>query len=182
MSVSPLQRKKLIDLFSVIDTNHSSQIDWSDYEELLKTYKKVFSISDSDPRLSRLLNAFKISWATLNQVDTNKDGKISPVEFVKSYSARILAKDDKFTNDIAAVFFATFDQDGSGSISEEEYTKAVSIYAISPEQAKIAYSHLDVNHDGTISHTELNQLVKEYFFSSDPIAAGNWLFAKDYSA
>eukprot|EP01121_Diplochlamys_sp_Union-15-3_P008070 TRINITY_DN210_c0_g1_i1.p1 TRINITY_DN210_c0_g1~~TRINITY_DN210_c0_g1_i1.p1 ORF type:complete len:183 (+),score=56.43 TRINITY_DN210_c0_g1_i1:44-592(+) len=181
MSVSPLQRKKLIDLFAVFDVNHSSVIDWNDYEELLAKYKKTFGLSDTDGKVTKLKAALKGSWDVLASADTNSDGKVSPVEFVKSYAARINSKDIKFAVDFAKVFFATLDEDDSGSIGEEEYVKAVSVYGVTAPHAKAAFKHLDVNGDGKISVSEIEKLTSEYFFSDNSKVPGNWLFGKDYT-
>jgi Ca2+-binding EF-hand superfamily protein len=44
------------------------------------------------------------------------------------------------------------------------------------EDVEAAFDRLDLDQDGNISVTELVEAARQYYTSTDPDAAGNWLF------
>lgn len=68
------------------------------------------------------------------------------------------------------------DADGDGRVDEEEYVKwYTALMSIPPEEAAEAFSHLDRDGSGYLSHEEMREAVQEYYFSEDPDAPGNWM-------
>jgi len=140
-----------------------------------KSIQKVFKEFDKDndgfinkKELKQLLAKWNVNVTNeelddmMNDIDTNKDGKIDLNEFQEFM--------DKGGLDSAATLkqtFKLFDADGDGYITEAELTQTLNSVAsgsnLSKEQIKKIFSDADTDKDGKISFKEFKAYMEKTF-------------------
>jgi Ca2+-binding EF-hand superfamily protein len=61
-------------------------------------------------------------------------------------------------------------------VSEQEYKNYLLTIQVTEAEAADAFRRLDLDRDGYLSREEIFQNMKEYYFTDDPNAPGNWFF------
>jgi hypothetical protein len=128
---------------------------------------------------SWIVNAYLDIWNGLHRPHLSEgEDAIDKDTFVAS--TRTLAADpaaaDATVGAMARTFLAIADADASGDVSRDEF-KCFSrshFPGLSDEDIAVAFKHLDLDGDGTLTEEEFVAAVVEYWSSTDPDAPGNW--------
>jgi Ca2+-binding EF-hand superfamily protein len=162
------------------DTNGDGVLESADALALAARIIAFLGESFSSPKAHALLEAFENFWKNLQpQLDSNHDGKITPLEW-RTGLREAFARDPKdFDNGfkpLAAALFSICDRDDDGKVAPIEFAGFHKAFGMSPHQSLIAFEHLDSDRNGYLSPTELVTAWQEFYTSDDPNAAGNWLY------
>jgi Ca2+-binding EF-hand superfamily protein len=86
---------------------------------------------------------------------------------------------DQITVGTVDLLFEAFDGNGDGFFSREDFRDFFTGYGIQDHAiADEAFQKLDKAGQAKISKDEALERVKEFYFSNDPAAPGNWLFGR----
>ena len=110
---------EVLELFSLIDDNNSGRINPYELKHALQTNRIVAEKLAVPPHLAPTL---------FSQIDTNSSGAVSFVEFFRHFTAAPLSKPFKPLGDYTSITDAIFrriDTDRSGSITKDEFVKAL---------------------------------------------------------
>jgi hypothetical protein len=86
---------------------------------------------------------------------------------------------DQITVGTVDLLFEAFDSNRDEQLSAADFRNFFDAYGISEQGASDeAYAKLDAVGKGGISKAQALERVKEFYFSDDANAAGNWLFGR----
>ena len=111
-------------------------------------------------------------------MDANGDQEITTDEFFAAIGRTI---DDRPGFDTAVRTAAhgliqMADRDRNGVLDAAEYSRLAAVYGASAEQAGLAFSQLDLDHNGYLDTPELSVATTEFFVSRDTAVPGNVAF------
>jgi Ca2+-binding EF-hand superfamily protein len=195
--LTELKKRKLKKLFDLYDVDGSGFITEADYEKMAHSQAEVMGYQPGSLQYNIICSQFKTLWKDLQkEIDINNDGEITLEEFLQYKDKQLNAKEGyrplwleksgtetaqsyeqsgedaiiKLTN----LIFERLDADGSGKISRKEYKQGFVVQQDESLSEEI-FSKLDINGDGSLSKEEVLQHVRDFFYSDDPEAPGNWL-------
>jgi Ca2+-binding EF-hand superfamily protein len=164
----PNRRQQLLDLFALIDSDHSGTIEFKELCAMVKLVK-------SDAKDADVAKQFR-------ELDQSKDGKVQKEEFVKAYLEHFKADTDvhfyermqhtsKFLRrkpKLASVF-VHFDEDKSGFLDRGELYRMVRLSKprFTNDDLTELFKKIDTNHDNKISKDEFVLYYFNLFFAAD---------------
>ncbi|MET9529276.1 MULTISPECIES: EF-hand domain-containing protein [unclassified Streptomyces] len=169
--------------FSHADQNRDGVVDASD---ILTFASRVISAVEepfASPKSVAMLQVCDDWWrALVAGLDTNGDGRIDPEEY-RVGMRRIVGSPEAFdaaSRPVATAIWQLCDRDGDGDVTAEEFGKVQAAFGTTPENARLAFQRLDLDGDGSLSVNELMIAFRDFYTSTDPETAGNWLFGADF--
>ncbi len=109
--------------------------------------------------------------------DLNEDGKVTTDEWI-TYHETMLDDDKRFAQTVAmsaGVMFALMDGDHDGFMTLEDYGRWLGAWQVDPSVIdETLLRRLDVGGNGKLSSEQIIALTREFFYSEDPNAPGNW--------
>jgi hypothetical protein len=76
---------------------------------------------------------------------------------------------------VADMIIALVDDDGDGMVTAANWGVFYNIYGIDTAPSAVV-ARLDRNKDGKVDRSEILTALREYFYSADPAAPGNWFY------
>jgi Ca2+-binding EF-hand superfamily protein len=195
--LTELKKRKLKKLFDLYDVDGSGFITEADYEKKAQSQAEVMGYQPGSLQYNIICSQFKTLWKDLQkEIDINNDGEITLEEFLQYKDKQLNAKEgyrplwleqsgtktaqsyEQSAEDaiirLTNLIFERLDADGSGEISRKEYKQGFVVQQDESLSEGI-FSKLDINGDGILSKEEVLQHVRDFFYSDDPEAPGNWL-------
>lgn len=176
--LSDIRKQKLTYLFSILDSNKNGLLQPDDFEAVAEKICNVLEYDKNDKiRLSLKLKALRLFVQLLTDMDKD-EVEVNSEEWCQLFDTMIMEPKSaqKYIFRTAAYIFHLFDQNSDRAISKEEYLDMFRIYDIDLEHSEKGFEMLDSNRDGQISLKEMVSGVSDFLMSSDPEAAGNWIF------
>eukprot|EP01120_Amphizonella_sp_Union-15-10_P015743 TRINITY_DN814_c0_g3_i2.p1 TRINITY_DN814_c0_g3~~TRINITY_DN814_c0_g3_i2.p1 ORF type:complete len:183 (+),score=30.27 TRINITY_DN814_c0_g3_i2:106-654(+) len=177
MSLTDLQRKKILYAFHLWDANGDGVIEQIDFEQYSDNVAGLLKLEPTSEGAKAIKAHFQgLFERQLQASDTDKDGKISEKEFLDHY-----AKDYVIPNNIEAIMktateiFTFVDRNRDGEIDLQEYIFFLAAWRVPEENAKKAFSILTEN-SGKLSFEKFLHYCKEFWLSDDPNSIGNNFF------
>ena len=113
----------------------------------------------------------------IQAMDLDESGRVTLEEWL-AYHDEMLQSEERFQGTALMtiqVMFQLMDQNGDEKITLEEYGEWMRSFRIGEQSiTEEVFQKLDLNGNGTLSQEELLQLTREFFYSDDPDARGNW--------
>jgi Ca2+-binding EF-hand superfamily protein len=178
--LTDLQKQKLSHLFRVLDANRDDVLERADYDAIVSNLSTQYGWKPGSEPYSALEALYLGIWNNLkSRADANGDGKVSLREFLDFHDVMLASPElyQQITVGTVELLFRAFDRDHDGHVTGDDFRQFFDAYRIStPGVAATAFHKLDVTGHGRISREDALHRVKEYYFSSEPDAPGNWLF------
>ncbi len=178
--LSDLQTRKLSHAFRLADMDDDGALQRADYEMYAAQMANAFDVPH-DSSASRALNE-KImgDWEMMRQLVARGDDKVTLQEFLAFFDEVINSPMfDPFVEgyvDGTLEMWRVVDPNGpADGATPFRYARFLKAFNIGEADAAEAFKHLDTNGNGVMSREEMIAAQKEFFASSDPNAAGNWL-------
>jgi len=180
LALTEYKKQKFSRTFKVLDRNGNGVLDWEDFTFVAFTLQQEMNWEDDAPKLQELLGALQSYWERmLELMDTDGDGTIDAVEYLRFYSQfaeelpRLGDKVPEWALDLFQALHRAVDFDNDGCISPEEY--ALYLKALgSSSDPQAAFNHFDLDGDGLLDIDELEVLIRQYLTSDNPMDPGNW--------
>jgi Ca2+-binding EF-hand superfamily protein len=175
--LTDLQKRKLTRFFNVWDANGDGVITTEDPEQVAQNLAELQELEPGSPEHQRFHSGFMLYQKDfLQAVDVDESGRVTLEEWL-TYHEKMLQDKERFERTAlmaAEVMFELMDQDRDGRITLEEYGRWMRAFRIGEDILEKVFQKLDLNESGALSKEEVLQLTREFFFSDDPDAPGNW--------
>ncbi|SEG36970.1 Ca2+-binding protein, EF-hand superfamily [Nonomuraea solani] len=180
MSLSDLQTRKLSHYFALLDEDESGYLELQDFVRSGNRCAEAFGYDPGSAEAEKIRVEWTKFWeAGIASADLGGDGKISKEELftvIGALAQRPETYDTAFRPSVDA-YIDIIDGNGDDQVTQEEYVRLLTaICELDQPRAAEAFDKLDVGRKGHLSREELHHAVKEFYFSTDPQAPGNWTF------
>ncbi|MGW0737695.1 EF-hand domain-containing protein [Streptomyces sp. NPDC002851] len=171
---------KLSRRFRTWDRDGNGYLEQVDFEHGAQRLGDAFGQPADSPQRQRMRDMCLQLWQGLEQLaDADGDGRISEAEYKKAFTELILQRPGAFDAAYApfvSTLMAMADHDGDGKLDRGEYRSwFVTAFGITEHDANTAFDKVDSDGDGHVTQEEMVAAIRDYYFSDDPSAAGNWL-------
>lgn len=192
-----LQREKLRYLFQITDCNRDGRIEWQDFQRYLDKGAVFRSLPPHSVLYQQVLGDLQLQWRSLQSHSRIEGGLVPGCEcnsiFLEGWLAfwgqlmKAIAQETaegrrdtlRVISERAQVHFQLFDRDQDGLYSVQEY--AAWTVAIGVEMDAFSnFRRLDVNRNGYLTVDEITNYLREFYFSNDPDAIGNYLYGNPW--
>jgi len=177
--VTEIQRRKLVKLFSMYDTNNTGSVSRSDFDLLFKKMSSLRNWSLRSPKCLVLQDKLTRMWTNLSkQADLTHNKQVSLAEWLV-YKESVLSHEQAYTDEVKSLMellFDVFDKNGDGYISQDEWGEFLSAYNVSPVYAAEVFPALKKAEEGRLTKEELTALVYDFYYSNDPNNPANSMF------
>jgi Ca2+-binding EF-hand superfamily protein len=174
--LSELQTRKLTHLFKLQDLDGDGHLSQADYYQLANRLAELLGYQPRTGNFDALHAAYHSLWVRLQALaDHDNDQRVELTEFLEAYEKMLAAPGDMLAVSVAESIIHLTDHDGDHKISQDEFVTYLRGYGVSEAGGQEAFSHLDRDGDGMVDREELLNDVRQFFYSDDPAAPGNWL-------
>lgn len=165
--------------FDQLDVNGNGVLTEDDHVEMGRRVASSLGHAEDSPEAERIVGAYTAIWREVHMpfVPAGSPG-IPKSQFVAS--TLTLAENPEVARAtlgrLAETYLGIADIDQDGQVSPDEFLafQRGHFPQLTEERAAEAFSHLDVDGDGSLSPVEFTNAVIEFWSSPDPNATGNW--------
>lgn len=179
--LSEFLSRKYTHLFSVLDTDHSGELEEEDFTEFADNVARVRNMSTDSDAYMVVRGSAARRWHMLQDTaDRNSDGKVVLEEFLVAMEEmhEQAMKSESLSEAVRewAVLIDLFDVQQRGEIDLHGYREGLQIFGLDGMMdAEASFDILDVDGDGIITEEQAMKLMAEFFFGDDPSDPGNVL-------
>jgi Ca2+-binding EF-hand superfamily protein len=179
MEITAFLDRKLARRFRTYDSDSDGCIGRADFTQAGERTTKAFGLAHDDPKAVRLHDTLIGLWEQLSSVtDQDHNGRISLEEYQKAFANGLLETPESFEERYVPFLDAVMtiaDEDGDGKLTAEEHVMWTgALMNLSEADARMIHDILS-DDDELMSTHALLDAIREFYFSEDPAASGNWL-------
>ncbi|MFB8787776.1 MAG: EF-hand domain-containing protein [Potamolinea sp.] len=178
MALSEFQKRKCALAFYRYDLSKDGVVEALDFDMAGQKLAELQGFEPGSLEYGKITSAFKTEWDTfLKPADQDGDDKLTLDEYIKLAEQLIEGPNATEINlSVNQHLFDIIDLDGDGTINTNEFVIFLKARAITEEEAKFAFSKLDVDNSGSISRKQFAKHLMDYYRSNDAAAPGNWFY------
>ncbi|MFG3340873.1 EF-hand domain-containing protein [Glycomyces sp. NPDC048151] len=160
-------RAKMRSRFATFDVDGDGEVTAADFEAMARRVIEEFAIPEGSPKASAILEGAQRFFVGLAEAtDADGSGSISEGEFIEGAEVRLLDNPEGF-DAIARPWvqsvIAIADVDGDGSVSVEEWARALQAMGSNTRVVEKELQSVDRDGDGSITLEEAMAAVTEYY-------------------
>ncbi|OWF53609.1 sarcoplasmic calcium-binding proteins I, III, and IV-like [Mizuhopecten yessoensis] len=174
--LTKFQKAKILRVFNILyDSNKDGYIEEKDFTLAIEKVCLILEWPENSEKHRETEEALGLIWTGLKTyADVNADGRVSKDEWICMWEDCIRSNTvPEWQEKFMEFMFNVNDKSGDKEIDAKEYETYYSNY-ISVEECRMAFHKMSGGEN--ISRSEFRKLWKEYFFSDDREAKGNYLF------
>ncbi len=180
--LTQIQKRKLIKLFSMYDADNLGVLKLPDFERVAHKLAQLKGWKPGSSDYQTLLDKYAYLWIHMraeikNKINHKLESQVTIEEWLKYHE--IVLDNQEYKEEIksiATLVFDAVDLDENGNIDRQEWKNLFQVYNIPVVYLEESFSQIDCNHDGLISKEELLSSLKDFYYSQDPDATGNFMF------
>lgn len=193
--ITEFQKRKLMKLFSMYDACNLGVLKISDFECLAQRLGNLRNWKPDSSAYEDMNSKFIYLWnrmrAEIKNVYNSQPHILNNPDAWNTYVRTQVTLDEWFTYfevvlakpeyqqevlDLSDAIFTVVDTDTSGHLDKAEWADLFRVYNIPVIYVDETFAKIDVNGDGTLDREEVMSMIKEFYFSNDPVANGNYMF------
>ena len=179
MEITAFLDRKLARRFRTYDSDGDGFIEREDFTQAGERTTRAFGLACDDPKAVRFHRVLHGLWEQLSSVTgLDRDGRISVDEYKKAFANGLLETPESFDEGYVPfldALMAIADEDGDGKLTLEEHvTWTGALLHLSERDSRTIHDLLS-DDDGLLATQAVLDAIREFYFSEDPAAAGNWL-------
>jgi len=189
--LTDFQKRKLMKLFSMYDACNLGVLKISDFEQLAQRLADVrgwqpdtMPYEDITSKYLLLWNRMRseikhkvLSQENIEEATTQIRSQVSLEEWFIYYD--IVLNDPSYHEETLALtetVFTVVDTDESGHLDQQEWANFFRVYNIPVIYVAETFTRIDLDGNGVLTKDEVLTMIKEFYFSNDPEASGNYMF------
>lgn len=177
--LTDLQKRKLTRFFKVSDADGDGVITTRDPEQVAKNLAELRGLKPGSPEYEGFYSGYVLYQNDfIRAMDLDDNGEVTLKEWL-AYHEEMLQDEKRFESTVLMVselMFHLMDQNADGKLTLEEYRDWMRAFRIAEQDITAdVFRQLDLNEDVTLSKEELLRLIREFYYSDDPEARGNWM-------
>lgn len=177
-----LQKRKLMKLFSMYDACNLGVLKIADFERLARQLAELQDWEPGTADYERITSQYLFRWNRMRAeiketLNVRNDGRVNLDEWLTYYD--IVLSDRSHEEELlslAEVVFNVLDVDESGHLDKNEWTALFRAYKIPVVYIDETFACIDLDGDGVLSKEEVLSMLREFYYSDDPNATGNYMF------
>jgi len=180
--LTELQKRKLMKLFCMYDARNLGILKISDFERLAQQLAELRGWRPGTADYEKITSQYLFRWNRMRSeikqaLHVQNDGQVNLDEWLTYYG--IVLNDQNQEKELLALAEAVFnvvDLDETGHLDKAEWTELFRAYNIPVIYVEETFARIDRNGDGVLSKEEVLSMIREFYYSDDPNAAGNYMF------
>ena len=175
------QSKKLLRLFDLFDNDGDEIVDEAEFQGALERLQFASGWPESSRVLSHTTGRWKVFSKQLFQnsplLTSEKWLETSRIFLAKDRQARASENTHRGTlEELAQLLFLLLDRDRNSLIDYSEFLLFYYAIGLKDQDAESSFEKFDTDRDGSISKTEMEDMILEFFHGAEPGRHGDWLF------
>jgi Ca2+-binding EF-hand superfamily protein len=177
LASSDLQLRKLTRWFASFDVDRDGVIDVLDFTGMAQVYCEAYEVAPRSDKWRRMHHHALIVWRAIEQrIGAAHPARLTREEWLawpgtSEYVDFIICAAIPFSQ----MAFSIADADGDGRCNVYELMAAQRRSGMSEEEIHRAFDRLDRDRDGYVTADDFERAHREFYFSDDPEAPGNYL-------
>ena len=176
--LTPLQTKKFTRAFHVWDADKNGLVERADFESIVANLGAIRGLVEGSADLADLRRRYLDQWAMLERQLTGEQRGASLDHWLSFLDA--VVSDEKVYKQaiptLADFVFDVLDGNKDGVVSRDEFAAFYSAYRVDAGIVDTLFARLGKSANDTLSKTEVQGLVQDFYFSENPASAGNFLY------
>ena len=174
---SDLQERKLTRWFASFDTDGDGVIDVLDFTGMAQVYCEAYDVPPRSETWRRMHHYALIVWRAIEK----RTGAADPSRMTREEWLAWPGTSEYVDFIVRAAIpfsqtaFSIADADGDGRCNVYELMAAQHRSGMSEEEIRRAFDRLDLDRDGFVTTDDFERAHREFYFSDDPEAPGNYL-------
>ncbi len=189
--LTDFQKRKLMKLFSMYDACNLGVLKISDFECLAQRLADLRGWLPNTEPYEDITSKYLLLW---NRMRSEIKHKVLSQENIEEATTQIRSQvnleewfiyfdivlnDPSYHEETLALtetVFAVVDTDESGHLDKEEWANFFRVYNIPVIYVEETFAKIDLDGNGVLTKDEVLGMIKDFYFSNDPDASGNYMF------
>lgn len=175
--LTEFQRRKIARLFAMYDANKDGVIQKQDLHRVFLGLMNARGLTPDSPEFGSFETRWMSRWTKMREAaDVNRDNLVTLNEYFDYFDRSLNAEGGYETQvrSIGDLAFMVSDRDGDGVITLDEFRGFYRAIGLDGSFADDLYRRLQLTPDSRMSKDANLELIRQFFTSEDPQAAGNW--------
>ncbi len=180
--LTELQKRKLMKLFCMYDTCNLGVLKIADFERLAQQLAELRGWKPGSADYERITSQYLFRWNRIRSeiketLNVRNDGRVNLDEWLTYYDIVLNNRShEKELLALAEAVFNVIDLDESGHLDKDEWTALFRAYNIPVIYVEETFARIDLDGDGVLNKEEVLSMIREFYYSDDPNATGNYMF------
>ncbi len=175
--LSEFRRRKLTRFFAVVDADGDGVFTAADTELVAERLARLRGLDPASSEHASFRAGFMYYWQDVRRAcDSDVNGRVTLSEWI-AYHEVMLADAARFeatAQNSAGLMFALVDADEDGVISPEEYGTWMRAWGMTDDESSAEVLRRINPGGGGLTREAVLERTREFFYSEDPDAPGNW--------